>query len=198
MPNYNAAIPQPGDLLSKSQADILNNFDALNTFVSVNHEALNSVAPHAQGKHKQIEMPVQAVAVATDATQWSMFVKNNTLAIPAPAVWLTPPVSAQHPAGTEIDITTATLANNGWCRLPCGLKMLWATGVSPYNVPFALTAANVTGFPGFTTVFNAQVTQISAGLLLSPIQISNLVFNSITLRTNNGAGVTANILVIGI
>jgi hypothetical protein len=195
---YDATIPKPGDLLSQSQINLLANFAEINTFVSVNHEAFNSVAPHAQGKHKQIEMPVQAAAIATDPTQWSMYVKNNTLGVPAPALWLRPPVSAQHPAGAAIDITTATLANAGWCQLPCGLKLAWTNGVSPYNAAYALTAANIPGFPGFTAVYGAQVTQVSAGLLLYPIQISALSFNSITLRTNNGGGVTAYVFVIGI
>lgn len=133
MPNYNAAIPQPGDLLSQSQADILNNFDAINTFVAVNHEALNSVAPHAEGKHRQIEMPVQAAVVGTDATQWAMKVVNNTLGVPAPAIWLTPPISAQHPAGTAYDITTGLFADPGWCRLPCGIIVKWGTSLVVHN-----------------------------------------------------------------
>jgi hypothetical protein len=133
MPNYNAAIPQPGDLLSQSQADILNNFDAINTFVAVNHEALNSVAPHAEGKHRQIEMPVQAAVVGTDVTQWAMKVVNNTLVAPAPAIWLTPPVSAQHPAGTAYDITTALFADPGWCRLPCGIIVKWGTSAAVHG-----------------------------------------------------------------
>jgi len=137
---YNNAIPAPGDLLSQSQDDILKNFQAINTFVNINHEAFNSVAPHAQGKHKQIEMPVQAAAVATDPTQWSMYVKNNTLGVPAPAVWLTPPVSAQHPApANPIDITTATMASPGRCTLPCGLVLQWGTGTAD--------PANPTVFP---------------------------------------------------
>ena len=130
---FNAAIPQAGDLLSQSQVDLLANFTAINTFVNVNHEAFNSVAPHAQGKHKQIEMPVQAAAVATDLTQWSMYVKNNTLGIPAPAIFLRPPVSVQHPAGNEIDMTTALLTTTGWCRLACGIIVKWGTSAVAAN-----------------------------------------------------------------
>lgn len=194
---YNNAIPAPGDLLSQSQDDILKNFQAINTFVNVNHEAFNSAAPHAQGKHKQIEMPVQAAAVATDPTQWSMYVKNNTLGIPAPALFLRPPVSAEHPAGAEIDMTTAGMANNGWCILPCGIKMLWATFALVGGANPAFLFNTVAGFPGFTNVFSAQVSEIANFSLNHPASVSNLVPASITIFTGNAGGTSAYILVIG-
>lgn len=202
---YNANVPQPGDLLSQSQIDLLSNFTEINTFVNVNHEAFNSVAPHAQGKHKQIEMPVQAADVATDLTQWSMYVKNNTLGVPAPAIWLRPPVSAQHPApANPIDITTAGMANNGWCRLPCGILMAWGT----VNVPggstavpgianLVLTSPTIAGFPGFNAVYSAQATGVRNGGMDKYIWVSNLAVGAITIANPNVNAIDTYVLVIG-
>jgi hypothetical protein len=156
---YNANIPLSTDLLSQSQLDIRNNFQEINTFVSVNHEAFNGAAPHAQGKHKQVEMPVQAAVVPTDATQWAMKVVNNTLGVPAPAIWLTPPVSAQHPAGTAYDITTALFADPGWCRLPCGIIVKWGTSAATHGTGGGKTIQLATApAPAINTVLTVMLT----------------------------------------
>lgn len=158
---YNANIPLATDLLSQSQADLRSNFQEINTFLTVNHESLNSVAPHAQGKHKQLEMPVQGAAVVTDLTQWAMTVANNTLGVPAPAIFLTPPISAQHPAGTPIDMTTGVFADPGYCKLPCGLIVKWATsGLITQGAANTVNLYN--GGPGapdlITTIYTVQIT----------------------------------------
>lgn len=54
---YNNNIPQPSDLLSQSQSDILNNFSAIFTLVGVNHVNFGSAD---QGKHKWVTLPSQA------------------------------------------------------------------------------------------------------------------------------------------
>jgi hypothetical protein len=53
---YQANIPQPGDLLSQSQSDLLNNFMALQTLIDINHV---DFASGDQGKHKWVTFPVQ-------------------------------------------------------------------------------------------------------------------------------------------
>ena len=50
-------IPQPNDLLSNSQGDILNNFTVANTSFGINHYSFTDVSG-ASGKHKFVEMPI--------------------------------------------------------------------------------------------------------------------------------------------
>lgn len=202
---YKSNIPLAGDLLSQSQADLFNNFQEINTFVGINHEAFNSVAPHAQGKHKQVEMPVQAAAVATDPTQWSMYVKNNTLAIPAPAIYLRPPVSAQHPAGNEIDVTTALLASPGWCRLPCGIIMKWGTGsVTASNATNTGTGVLVSGagIPTITTLLAPVITKTGASELIVSYISFNEAAHTVTVSAvkafSGSSTTTFNYLLLGI
>jgi len=53
---FNPNIPQPSDQLSQSQQDILNNFQAIQALVDVNHV---DFASSDQGKHKWITFPSQ-------------------------------------------------------------------------------------------------------------------------------------------
>lgn len=69
---FQANIPQSTDLISISQNDILQNFQALNTSWDVNHEGFND--PDA-GKHTFVEMPNQASDPAGAATEMTLFSK---------------------------------------------------------------------------------------------------------------------------
>ena len=175
---YNNAIPQPGDLLSKSQADLLANFAEINTFVAINHEAFNSVAPHAQGKHKQVEMPVQAAGPAADATQWSMYCKNNGAGVPS--LFLQPSV------GLEVDITTAIKADIGQCTLPCGIRMKWGN--------FALGAGTTTVNPTFVgmglTNFTANCYMVNVTVLSPRAGAQQDYVLHVTAKNNAGFTVT--------
>ena len=54
---YNANIPQPGDFLSVSQQDILNNFTQLNTSFTVDHYAYDDTTAN-NGKHNKVTTPL--------------------------------------------------------------------------------------------------------------------------------------------
>jgi hypothetical protein len=55
---YNAAIPQPGDLISNSQSQILGNFIQLNTQFAIDHTAFNTGTGNGDGFHKQVTLNV--------------------------------------------------------------------------------------------------------------------------------------------
>jgi hypothetical protein len=72
--SYNANIPQPGDLISQSQPQILTNFSQANTAFSVDHTAFD-VALN-QGKHKKSTYVEQTVDPGTSANEISVYSKD--------------------------------------------------------------------------------------------------------------------------
>lgn len=70
---YNADIPQASDDPSQSQGQILANFQALNTFLSVNHVDINDPT---QGQHKFLQMPEQASAPSTAGNTGAVYTKE--------------------------------------------------------------------------------------------------------------------------
>lgn len=69
---YQTNIPQPTDLISVSQDDILQNFQAIDAAWNINHEDFNAAL---QGKHKFVEMPNQGADPAGAATEFTIFSK---------------------------------------------------------------------------------------------------------------------------
>lgn len=134
---YQASIPQPTDQLSKSQADILGNFQFLNTIASGIFDA-----------------PVQATAptiAAGDTGLYTLFNastgRNEMYVIDA--------------NGNTYPITASLQAQNGWTILPSGLLIKWGlnstTGGSQF-ITFPVAAT----IPVFNNVFNASVTTTQA------------------------------------
>lgn len=178
MAPYVSNIPQPGDAKSVSQGQILDNFLYLNDLVL--------------GKNKFILFtPEQAAAPATGALEMSLYTKHVGA---APAMFINSTV------GGEVNFTTASKATSGWCRLPCGIVLLWFNVVAVTNgVTYAFPVMAPVLFPALTAVHSAQVTTVYTGTNLSyPVCYSGLTTANITLATQNGAGGSgAKILVIG-
>lgn len=171
---YFSAIPQPGDAKSVSQGQILANFTYLNDLVL--------------GVNNFIILPEQAAAPATTATQMALYTKHVGA---GPAMFL-----RNHTSGTEVDFTTATLADPGWCRLPCGAKMAWGkisiTSGNTYNFAVAFAAIP----------FSVQLTAISTGtkkVMLSAYNVTNASFKATSYNANsNFDNVDAYYIAIGI
>lgn len=163
---YLNTIPQPTDQESQSQAQLLNNFDAINTFVNVNHVAFNGAD---QGKHKFITLPQQAVVPpgigayppTMSATEYGIYNKTNGA---NPAIFVRKPGAPAGDVSGDVDITTLTYnagTYEGSVTLPCGLIMKWGFsdaggGVSDRDIIFA------TAFP--TNTINIQATPHSPGV----------------------------------
>lgn len=54
MADYDPLIPQPNDLISESQSDILNNFGQLNTIFNSDHFTWNSSPSAKRGAHRKV------------------------------------------------------------------------------------------------------------------------------------------------
>src|SRR5271156_6351075 len=127
---YQNNIPQPTDLLSKSQGDLLNNFAALKTLIDVNHVDFNSAD---QGKHMWVTLPSQGAtppagsgfaptelglynAVYTTTTQQELFINktNQATVVQVPLSASTLSTNSAPAQGTQ-----------GWSYLPSGIIIKW-------------------------------------------------------------------------
>ncbi len=149
---YNPAIPQPNDLLSDSQGDILQNFSSANTSFGINHYAFDNATVN-NGKHKFVGMPVLAAAPTTAAGEGALYFKT---AGAGSALFMV----RDNNAGTEVQLTSSSVGNvqaaaNGWTWLPGGLLLQWGS--------FNPNLSTAVAFPvAFTTVPYSVVLTVSA------------------------------------
>jgi hypothetical protein len=160
---YNANIPQPTDLLSQSQSDLLNNFMALQTLIDVNHV---DFASGDQGKHKFLTLPSQGAippagsgflatelglynAVYATTTQQELFINKTNQATVVQI-----PLTA-----STLSTSSAPAANSGfWSYLPSGLLLKAGNFV---NTSSGLTTVNITVGPNFTQILSVLVCPFS-------------------------------------
>ncbi len=115
-------IPQPGDLISVSQDNLLQNFQAINDSYNVNHVLFNLAG---DGKHKFVEMPNQTAEPAGAASEITIFSRFTTL--PATGVvelWYKRNAEAN---AFQLTGTNPTNATKGLTFLPGGLLLQWNT-----------------------------------------------------------------------
>src|SRR5574340_1263877 len=130
---YNDNIPQPADKLSTSQPQILQNFQALNTFTSVDHVALNAAN---QGKHRVATFPTGLAHPVVGASEVGLYAANGTSS-GLPELFI-------NKTASQIPCTESLQATPGWTWLPSGLRLYWAE----FTSVAALSTVYV--FPGFT------------------------------------------------
>lgn len=166
---YQNNIPQPTDLLSQSQSDLLDNFMAIQTLVDVNHV---DFASEDQGKHKWVTLPSQAAippsgsgfastelglynAVYSVSTQQELFInkKNQATVVQIPTT-----------ASLLSASSAPAAASNGYSYLPSGILLKWAT-ISPTTGYQAVALAGSSSFtgPAFTQILNVQMTPYGGG-----------------------------------
>jgi hypothetical protein len=142
---YNANIPQSADQISVSQADILGNFQAIDTFVAVDHIGFGIVDA---GKHKTATFPQAAAPAAVGATEVGIY---------AAALGGAPELYINKTA-TQVPFTKSVQAAAGYTYLPSGMIMQWGT----VNATHGGTYAGFTiAFP--TACVNVHVTGIENG-----------------------------------
>lgn len=124
---YNANIPKATDQLSTSQADILGNFQFLNTIASGIFDA-----------------PVQIAAPAIAAGDTGLYTLLNA-GTGRNEMYIIDSVGATYP------ITAARKTPNGWTQLPSGLLMVWGQ-VNTVAGPGTFVYATIPSFPGFTGI----------------------------------------------
>lgn len=167
---YNANIPQSTDLISVSQGDLLANFQALNTFLNVNHVDFSS---GNAGKHKWVTFPVQGSSPVIALGDIALFSKNSTLTT-FNELFIT------NQAGTETPITASDPATTGWAYLPSGLLLKW--GVNAGNgdtvIPFPVAAT----IPVFNNVYWASVCDVFNSATDTDTYVRLTSFSTVTIR----------------
>ena len=145
---YNANIPQPPNIMSDSQDDLLNNFLQLSAAWNINHVPYNNVA---QGKHNQVTTPVNPAPTNTAANEMNIYCRTS-------AETTFPELVLQRENnGTRIE-WTARAGNNaaGWTMLPSGIMIKWRNetiGAVDANTGIITIPWNIG--PAFTTQFFA-------------------------------------------
>ena len=181
---YTPNIPQPTDLPSQSQGQILQNFQAINTAFGINHVGFNTAD---EGKHAEITFPVGPLGgqpftyLAGEIGLQSL----NQLPTSIPDIWMT------RGLGTAIPITGRLPATTGWTYLPSGLLIKWGTGtaVGAGNtvITFPVAATN----PVFSAVYLPLITPTSA------IATYVSAYTTLNITVNTSAAGTFTYFVIG-
>jgi len=181
---YNKDIPQPTDRIKASQNDILQNFQSINTVVSVDHVTFDAASGN-QGKHNTVSMPnyvggaASPVAVADEIKLFTKAVAGVTqlFVLPEAGDTLLP----------ERNITGATRGFIGETTLPSGIKLKWgndSTVAGLLTVTFAST---------FTELYNLQLSISTVGgtnatgiedVAIRSYQIGNADFKVVTYRVS--------------
>jgi len=150
---YNQNIPQPTDLLAISQADLLNNFIALQTLIDVNHV---DFASGDEGKHKFVTMPVQGAAPAFAGGEVGLY--NKLPAAPFPLTGQNE-LFINKSNGTNIPFTASAQASPGWTYLPSGILIKWGSGTATPGSNTFTFPANV-NTPAFASIFSMFLTPV--------------------------------------
>jgi len=181
---WNQNIPQPGDKLSQSQADLRGNFQALDTYVQVDHVA---IAAADQGKHKKVSYVSQAYVApilgpVTAANEAIIFARDSIAVPGTTALFYKGPGLADIAGAAEFSYANA--ASPGYTILPSGIWLQWGTGNGNAQQNF------VTAFP--TACLNVQVTETGNGsnfrhfMKVDPASITAAQFTAYSIASGGG------------
>ncbi len=123
MADYYPLIPQPNDLISESQADILNNFGQLNTIFNNDHFTWNASPSATRGSHRMVTFPTKLTSdPALGSNDGVLFPKED-----ANDTSLREQLYFKNPTET-LQITNRFHSANdpGWMQLPGGIIVMWA------------------------------------------------------------------------
>ena len=192
---YNPNVPDPASQRFKdSQPLILGNFQDIGTGFNLNHVAFNNGVD--TGKHKFLQMPVQASAPTTNATEMGLYTKTSTRTL-QPEMFV-----RRQTNGTEIEFTGCLAATNGWTILPSGILLKWgqqAIAATPQVITYPVAAT----IPVFSSVFMVDLSFETSNVNVTAYAtIFNSNINSFSCAiTANGGPVTvltAHYLAVGV
>jgi hypothetical protein len=174
MSTYQPNIPQPGQLISISQNDILQNFQQLNAAWLVNHVDFNT-AP--LGKHNLVEFPNQSSAPAGAASEMTLF---SQLASGVSQLFYI------RNAGTPFQLTgkDPIVAASGSTFLPGGIILQWGTWTLASGVPNAAVS--------FAQTFPTNVFALTFGSNPTPDPKNLPIFSALTTSGFTGSRVTGS------
>lgn len=120
---YNQNIPQATDRISVSQPQILNNFISIFNAFNLNHVDFNAVGG---GKHKFLQMPIQATPPTTNASEVGLFSRTSPItASPQLAFRRENNGTIYEFTSSGGNITSQLMV--GWAQLPSGIIMKWGS-----------------------------------------------------------------------
>lgn len=178
---WQPTIPQAGDLLTNSQADIQGNFAELETYIHPSTPTINMT-------------PLAAVPAVPVANAWQLFTGPSPYGGSAQ-------LSLQDNPGNIYPITQIELTDpiygagvlnrpkkNGWCFLPNGLLLCWMSQTAAGAVTWAFGAPHLTNFPGFSLVYTAWSGGFgAAGAAGNNTYVSHMTNASVTVQMNLAA-----------
>lgn len=167
---FNANIPQASDIISNSQAQLLANFQQLNTQFGVDHNAFNTGSGNGNGHHKLINFDQAASAPSPTGTESGLY----PFSVGGLIQLLFKNASKTYQL-TGLTITTSG-SNNG-LTTPWGIILNWGT-MTPSSGGTAVTFA--VPFTSSAYVFcQAQSTSTAnTANIITPSNVSTTGFNA--------------------
>lgn len=194
---YNANIPQPSDIPSQSQADLLNNFQAIQTLIDINHVDFASAD---QGKHKWVTLPVQTPSppIAFGAGELALYsflspvTTKNELYINK----TNQATVVQVPTTASILSTSSNPGNNvsGWSYLPSGILLKWGNDTANGDTNILFPVAGT--IPVFTNVMCLLITPKAGSTVSDPdrsVTLGTYSSTSFNVWGGNRTSNTANL-----
>lgn len=189
---WNGNIPQPTDQLNNSQPQLLQNFQAIETLISVNHFDFGTAN---QGKHTQVTLPENVAPINTAIDQANIYSQLSTLTNTTELFW------QRENNGERIEWTASSATLPGWMRLPSGMLIKWGRSNST-GTGFAVVFPVAATIPVFTTALFVMVTTDSNGSVACssvPGSLTPLQFVVNTYSVSTGLATASGVfwLVIG-
>lgn len=155
-------VPQAAQTLAQTQNPIRQNFSAINTAFSVNHNEINGVG---QGKHKFLQMPENA-APATAVNEAGFYANVGATSAVTELYFRRENNGTSIPATETVEVT----ASNGWTYLPSGVIMQWGTQIidngTLFTFPKAMTktySVQLTSREGNPSKVSYRIDTVTAG-----------------------------------
>jgi len=143
---YNANIPQPTDLISVSQGQILANFQQLNTQFGIDHVAFNTGSGNGDGHHKQATFDASVTPSTPTGTQSVLYPQTVSGAVQ---------LFFQNATTTTQITGVSSNAAGGYVFLPGGFIIQWNNVTATDNTTIAFPIS----FP--TACRNVQITPLA-------------------------------------
>ena len=193
-------IPISGDSLGGTRDRVRTNFQEIDTVNSVNHVAFNSLG---EGKHKFLQMPVQASSPVTAADEAGLFALDDSSGVPqlyfkgdntAAAATSNLYQLTAGTSGADANIATFGANANGWTFLPGGLLLQWGSysqGTSTAGISVSFSRAFGAAPYSIVLTFNRN-----SGTDAS-VMVKSLTASSFTGRSTASGSHTAYYQAIG-
>lgn len=142
---YQANIPQPSDQLKDSQADLLANFQSINTNWEINHIGFNEGTN--AGKHYVVTLPEVGIVPVTAADEMMFYTDEDSSSGSAQ----TEMFIQRESAAENIPFTAGRRNTNGFMYTPNGMIIKWGSATVTTGANGAITFPTGAGIPAFGT-----------------------------------------------